>query len=357
MARSVLFAATLLGVLACAHAGNWTLLFGMSSTVQFESLSTYNAAPVQQGQAFKYTLQGQGLSSLDATRGVYYIIGLNDSTTPAGIKLVGISTDSGMVISETPLPFAQEFFVGVGQYVDVQVGTRYVLCVGPDVTTGKNTLYQVNPVVNTVTALGLVGSTDFLDILGGTSVYDPSVNIEWVQFAMNDTNNILFRMYGYDANDGTLLNMIDNNANFGAMAYDSVNSLVYGIGAAINATSGKFEIGIYTFNSATTVTDLLVGLPQFTSYMSAEFTVDYRHRVGYGFFTNQSAVATDYQQAYSKANPHAAPMSISMKPVTNYQGPLPGMMLVAIDIDTGLILSQAQACAQFPDCPWSIEYQ
>lgn len=56
MARSLLFAAALLGVLAVASAGNLTLLFGMSSTVQFEMLSTYNAAPVQKGHAFPYSL-------------------------------------------------------------------------------------------------------------------------------------------------------------------------------------------------------------------------------------------------------------------------------------------------------------
>lgn len=79
------------------------------------------------------TYQAQGLSTIDTNLGVYYIIAVNDSTTPASTNLIGISTATGDVISEMPLPFAQQVIVGLGQYVDWQTGTPYVLCTGPDV--------------------------------------------------------------------------------------------------------------------------------------------------------------------------------------------------------------------------------
>jgi hypothetical protein len=76
---------------------------------------------------------GQGLSSIDQQRGIYYIIGTaspamgprltsfvpltGTNLTSQLICLIGISTVNGSVLTEFALPFLLEAFVGVGQYV------------------------------------------------------------------------------------------------------------------------------------------------------------------------------------------------------------------------------------------------
>ena len=162
--------------------------------------------------ALPYEAQGQGVSSSDVSRGIFYIVGTNLSTD--SIALVGISITTGEVLVEIPLPFVLEAFVGVGQYVDVDPVSHDVFVTGRSPTDMQHKVYRVNPTANTVTKIADVGDgtskafdrrfvpfqflmfTDPIDMLGGISVLDPLNRVLWLQLAVNNSGEILVLFYG-----------------------------------------------------------------------------------------------------------------------------------------------------------------
>jgi hypothetical protein len=85
-------------------------LFGLSDSVQLARFSA-DGTSVPIGPARPSDLQAQNLAALDKEGGVYYFIEYNGSAP----YLVGLSLDTGAVLSSVALPFAEEAFVGVGQ--------------------------------------------------------------------------------------------------------------------------------------------------------------------------------------------------------------------------------------------------
>ena len=118
-------------------------------------LNTATAKVVKTFAALPYEAQGQGVSSSDVSRGIFYIVGTNLSTD--SIALVGISISTGEVLTEIPLPFVLEAFIGVGQYVDVDPVSHDVFVTGRSPTDMQHKIYRVNPTTNTITKVANVG--------------------------------------------------------------------------------------------------------------------------------------------------------------------------------------------------------
>jgi hypothetical protein len=72
--------------------------------------------------------QAQGLSAIDRGNGIFYIIGLNESSRQ--VQLMGFDTVHGDLTVNVPLPFDDLAFVGLGQAVDVDPNTGDVIAIG-----------------------------------------------------------------------------------------------------------------------------------------------------------------------------------------------------------------------------------
>lgn len=103
---------------------------------------------------------------MDPVNGIYYMVGTNISSRV--IALVGISCTTGLVVSETPLPFLLEVFVGIGQFAAYDSKMDEVLVVGrdPDVK-NQHVILRVKPQTGRVRMVAKVGDFSMLELLGG----------------------------------------------------------------------------------------------------------------------------------------------------------------------------------------------
>eukprot|EP01006_Ploeotia_vitrea_P040468 TRINITY_DN66427_c7_g7_i1.p1 TRINITY_DN66427_c7_g7~~TRINITY_DN66427_c7_g7_i1.p1 ORF type:complete len:340 (-),score=45.09 TRINITY_DN66427_c7_g7_i1:140-1159(-) len=322
---------------------DFTLLFAISGSGAkpprtFETISPTTGKPVQIGQEFKETFDAQGLSSIDDRRGIYYFIGRN--LTAHDIHLIGVSTDTGNVLSQTPLPFLRESFIGVGEYVNTNSETGHCYCTGrSDDGSETHELWDVDPFTHKKKLIANVGDKSKIEVLGGLAVYDPSFGVEWVQLARNDTGRLFVRFYGYDVKTGFLVNIIDDEYNMATMAYDQNTQRIFGIGGT--REQGKIVLRLVRFDSETGQFHVIGDIPGYHGFMGSEFTINHRARKAYGFMTKFQGANSRHVYRRGEKMP-AAQMSFD---------------LVTISLDTGKVLHTVEYCSEIFACPWSFQYQ
>lgn len=99
------------------------------------------AKPHAEIPVFVSFLLFQNLATIDTERGIFYMMGFNDSTND--VNLLGFDTN-GTLKYNILLPFISSEFVGVGEAVDVDTTNGEVFCMGLKAD-GKHHLYRVNP--------------------------------------------------------------------------------------------------------------------------------------------------------------------------------------------------------------------
>lgn len=345
---------------ATATATPWSHLFGMSPKVELVSIDVQTADIIESTDPLKYEAQGQGLATIDPVLGIYYIVGTNVSAQT--ISLVGISLASGNIVSETLLPITLELFVGVGQFCEYDIVNKDVIVVGRDYQAkNQHAMFRVNPHTGNIKTLSKIGDFSKLDLLGGTSVFDPINNIEWFQLPINNSGEIVIRFYGYSAETGTLMNMLDNPYNMANMAFDRTSGLIYGVGLR-ETPSGQLIRQLVTMNSATGQFEHIADLPpNYVVMMSSIGTLDEENGLFYCFMQKGNST---YHVPKGQSIPVDARIGLQPGLLNSLVvddsgaevGDLPFMNLVAIDIKTGKIVSSPKACDQFPDCPWSLQF-
>ncbi|KNC46527.1 uncharacterized protein AMSG_02963 [Thecamonas trahens ATCC 50062] len=356
-------------LVVAASAAPWTSLYGMSSTVALEAISTTTGQPVEVSSSLPYEAQGQGLATLDEELGIYYIIGTNVSASNA-VKLVGVSVATGNVVAETPLPFQSSELIGVGQYLAYDSIRGAVLAVGQDFTTNEYILVRVAPITHKMTRLAVIPDVHMLDVLGGCAVYDPSVDTFWIQLALNVTGDIQIKFYGFSAGDGQLSNIIDNPEFVEAMVYDPNASRLVGLGAEETKTGGLQRTLVY-FDSATDQFTVAGTIPEYQNVMSDVLTIDVasRHLIFLAHKSNSSsfddgaaelrAIAEAYNREYTPIQSHIVrkARAAAARAANELTGTtLPSMDLVQYSLHAMKVMAAPQACAHFPQCPWSIKF-
>lgn len=74
--------------------------------------------------------QAQQLSCIDNARAIFYMVGYLQSAAEA--FLVGVSLVTGSVLTATKLPFFDQQYVGIGQYVAIEPSSAKVFVGGQD---------------------------------------------------------------------------------------------------------------------------------------------------------------------------------------------------------------------------------
>lgn len=159
----------------------WSSFFGFAPNSAVCSVNLDTAQSIMQSASLEM-LQAQGLSAIDEKRGIIYLVGVNEHDETATV-MVGVSLASGRQVSKVTLPFTNEAFVGVGQFVEIIQETGDAIVIGRSAAVGMNhTIARVDPFTGSVKHLATLEQfipEPILDVLGAPSTYDPHNQVVW----------------------------------------------------------------------------------------------------------------------------------------------------------------------------------
>jgi len=253
--------------LQLAHGG----LYGLTGpTLGLETISVRTGFQKPIGKPIDTELTAQQLSTVDPVNQIIYIVGFNNTCTC--VNLVGLDL-TGKVLTNIPLPFGQEVFIGVGQTVDFNTNTGEVLVSGRDPATGnKHHVLSVNPTTKIITSLAIIGDQD---VLGGAAAYDAKYNVYWLTFATNN-NIVLVRV---DLNTG-LQQVVPNPINMESMDFDPVKGVVVGVGLKVDSPTNYYRV-MLALDSTTNSFTVLGTIPGYFIIESCEGAIDAQNRKYY----------------------------------------------------------------------------
>jgi len=156
--------------------------------VSLESIAPSTGTPTAIGNSIHYESQAQGLSSIDASRKTYFLIGYNQSSTKA--NLVGLSLTTGAVTTDILLPFAESAFVGVGQTIDVDPTDGNVFVGGQLVANGPHVVGKLDISTGKFTPIVALNAT-LIPVLGAASTFDSNSRQMFVQLGSKSTGEIV----------------------------------------------------------------------------------------------------------------------------------------------------------------------
>ena len=125
--------------------------------------------------------QAQQLSCIDASRAIFYMIGYDMSSKDP--VLVGVSLEDGQVITHVPLPFNDQTYIGIGQYLTPHTPSGSLFVGGQD-SFKNHVIGLVDPQSGKFELLANLSSS-FRDVFGGTSVFIPETNELWFELDLD----------------------------------------------------------------------------------------------------------------------------------------------------------------------------
>lgn len=174
-----------LGLLSCAAAA-------AAAGAPYEA-SLYGLNPAQQlfriAPNGSYTILSdpspyqaeQQLSAVDADRGIFYYIGYSQQSQSP--YLLGLSLATGATLTTTPLPFFDQTYVGVGQYLAVEPASASVFVGGQDASR-NHIMGLVAPGTGEFQVLCNLTSA-LRDVFGGASVFVPETGELWFELDLD----------------------------------------------------------------------------------------------------------------------------------------------------------------------------
>ena len=212
-------------------------LFGLSAGVGL--IRVYdNGTTLSIGPALPAELEAQNLATLDSAGGVYYFVGYNQAKGQP--QLVGLSLATGAVTSAVPLPFAEESFVGVGQYMAFASDSKLVVLSG-------QTAHQPHLVITGAPATGASRRVcaiahEELDVLGGSAAYVPGAELFVFNLGVNDT----IANFVVDLKSGAVVNSTNTaRGNLESMVFNPTDQLIYGLGLDIEGQAWNRSIASF----------------------------------------------------------------------------------------------------------------
>lgn len=124
--------------------------------------------------------QAQQLSCIDASHSTFYMIGYDTATKSP--TLVGLSLEDGQILTHVPLPFVDQTYIGIGQYLTPHSSGN--LFVGGQDAMRNHVIGLVDPKTGRFDLLVNLSST-FRDVFGGTSVFIPETNELWFELDLD----------------------------------------------------------------------------------------------------------------------------------------------------------------------------
>jgi hypothetical protein len=243
MARSLRALAAFAACASASAAAAPKGLYGLSASVGLIRIAdngTTTAVGPAMGQKYG---QAQGLSTIDAAGGIFYSILFDLSTSKP--MLTGLSLASGAVVSSVAVPFTEEGFIGVGQWLAFE-GQRVI--VGGQSATQTHLVGTIDPVKGGYKQIVALNAS-LLDVLGGChAAYVKSSNEVLIQLGTQTPPAI--NVYAIDVTSGKVrVSEQTAAANIVTLSYDQTTDIVVGLG--IQTAGGKLQRTISSLDPKT----------------------------------------------------------------------------------------------------------
>ena len=225
-------------------------LYGMSDAVGLIRVFPGNGSSSPIGPPLPSEDQAQQLAVLDATRGIYYILGY--SVTLNAPNLVGLSLADGSVISSAPLSIYESGLIGVGQSLAIEPATGRLIIAGRLSATGPHVVGFVDPKTGNFTQVASIDGA-LRDVLGATSAYDPLTNTLLLSLA--DAANQYFYAVDMKAGNSTRWPEVwETGGNIQTLDYHAASGSFLGLGITelgsnITRVLVRLDARNYTFST------------------------------------------------------------------------------------------------------------
>jgi hypothetical protein len=227
--RALVVAATAVGA-ASSSASSAAVkgLYGLSASVGLIRIADNGTATaVGPSMAAKYA-QAQGLSTIDVAGGIFYSILYDLSTSKP--MLTGLSLATGAVVSSIAVPFAEEGFIGVGQWLAF-AGPKVI--VGGQSATQTHLMGTIDPVKGGYKQFASLNAS-LLDVLGGChAAYVKSSSEVLIQLGTQGPPAAI-NVYAIDVATGAVRVSVQTEAaNIVTLSYDATTDIVVGLGIQV----------------------------------------------------------------------------------------------------------------------------
>lgn len=220
-------------------------LYGFSESVQLLRVYTNGTTSVisQVGSPNEYG-QAQGLSTIDQANGIFYSILFQLSTSKP--FLVGVSLSSGKIVSSVSLPFTEEGFIGVGQWLTLS--SPDLIIVGGQDAAQNHILGSISPTKGNYKQIAKLNAS-LLDVLGGChAAYSPVTDSVYIQ--LGTQNPAAINVYEINVRSGSVRQSNETDtANIDTLSYDPTSKMIYGLG--IQVAGGSLQRTIVSMDPAT----------------------------------------------------------------------------------------------------------
>jgi hypothetical protein len=204
-------------------------LYGVSEDVQLLRVYTNGSSSVisQIGSAGEYG-QAQGLSTIDQTNGIFYSILYQLSSSKP--FLVGVSLTSGKIVSSVPVPFEDNAFIGVGQWL-VYSGPDQIVVGGQDAAQ-NHLMGTISPTKGNYKQVAKLNAS-LLDVLGGChAAYSPATDSVYIQ--LGTQNPPAINVYEVNIRTGAVRQTNETDtANIDTLSFDPTTKMIYGLGIQV----------------------------------------------------------------------------------------------------------------------------
>jgi len=320
-------------------------LYGMINPPQLVSVDVTSGKCTNVGPPIPAEGQAQELSTMDDKNGLFYIVGYNFTVSQP--NLVAISLSTGRIVSNVLLPFAESVFVGVGQALDYDAGSSDypIIASGRLDAAGPHAVLRMNP---KTAAFKQIATIDAGDVLGGASIYNPANNVEYLEYAYNDTyfsrvvrrpaptmprpptstpNRLSIDLFGVDMGTGKIDHIIEDSSTghvLTTLQFDPKSKSLVGLGYKV--TNGTFQRIFARFDAGAKIWYQVSEIKEFLIESGGVSALDTTNRILYVIMQKTNVPQSD------------------------------PFYLVGINIDTGVVVTRSILCQDFPLCPWSLEF-
>jgi hypothetical protein len=295
-------------------------LYGMAENVTLITINPQSGAEkeVTKLPAPPTEAQAQALATMDRVNGIYYIEGVN--TTTSTIDLLGFNVKTGKIVSSIKTPFMQSVFVGVGEYIEYDSVNNLIVATGVISHDKLHRVFLINPTTGTSKQVYTV-TANVTDFLGGFSCFDPVNSILWLNYALNiPGGELLDQVFGVNTTSGKLQYQLNNTALVSSLDWDPASNLCVGFGL-----EGGRSRTVLTLDGATGKINVLAKMPGWLIISGSISAFDPSTGKLYGIFQQTGATPKD------------------------------PFHLVGVNAQTGATVTSPLLCSNDAVCPWSLE--
>eukprot|EP00294_Goniomonas_avonlea_P013730 CAMPEP_0114559526 /NCGR_PEP_ID=MMETSP0114-20121206/10965_1 /TAXON_ID=31324 /ORGANISM="Goniomonas sp, Strain m" /LENGTH=348 /DNA_ID=CAMNT_0001744995 /DNA_START=14 /DNA_END=1060 /DNA_ORIENTATION=+ len=316
-------------------------LYGTNTAGQLEAVdpSTANYTAFGTSLTSLMLIQSQGLTTVDAANNILYAAVLNQ--TAMDYELVAMNIDSGEVSVIAKLPVGVAVFVGVGMYIQFDSKTGDVIVVG-HISNTQHEVFRVTPKDGKVVNVASFGD---MDILGGASGFVPTESTLVMMVALNVSGTVRLDLQQIDVKTSKVYPPVSDVDYMESLSFDEKTNHLFGLG--LTSHNGSYVRTLVKLEPNSGNQTIVANIP---GYFVMSSNVQGLCTIGRKLFVL-------LQKGASWADPEKIPIATvaANMPFFAQLGADQSMYLVTIDLDTGKVVSEAKACEQLIDCPWSLQ--